>query len=274
MKISSGVDGNYYLHRAFSIAGEASPKEGVTRIFLSLVCRDLLRVKAQEFVVAFDGREVFRYKLYPQYKANRKEDRVGGASTTKDIIYQTSLPYLMQVLADLKIPYVQYPNLEADDVLASIAAKYKQVVNLTRDKDAYQYVSDTCRLFISDAKSPYYVDPEYVTQRMGVKPKQMVMYQTLLGDAQDNIPSVARLTPAKVKKICLEYKTLSNFYKSLSKQDRKRFKGQIELNHKLVKLVTDENVKLYKMPKLENTSNFPLSVSRYVDFLYTQRSLF
>lgn len=274
MKISSGIDGNYYLHRAFSTTGEASPKEGVARVFLSLVCRDLLRVRAQEFVIAFDGKDIFRHKLYSEYKANRKEDRVAGANTTKDVIYQTSLPYLMQLLHDLKIPYVQNPTLEADDILASISKKNANVVNLTMDKDAYQYVSETCRLYISNTKTPYYVDPAYVERRMGVPPSLMVMYQTLLGDATDNIPSIAGLTPARAKKLCLEFRTLNNFYKSLSKEDRRRYKDQLELNHKLVKLITKENVNLYKMPKLEDTSKFPASVSRYVDFLYKQRTLF
>lgn len=271
--ISSGVDGNYYLHRAFSVAGKHNPTEGVFRTFLSLVTKDLLRAKARQFIIAFDGNEIFRYKIYQQYKANRKEDKVEGATTSRDIIYQTSLPYVQQKLLELKLPFIQNPKLEADDILASIAKQYPKVINLANDKDAYQYVTNTAFILETKGKDYKIIRPEDVLARYKVSPELMVMYQTLTGDASDNIPRIANITPSRAVKICNTYKTLTSFYKSLTKEEQKKYKHQLQINYKLVKLVNTENVKLQRMPKLKD-NNLPLATKQYISFLYTQKSLF
>ena len=75
------VDGNWYLHRAYYTINPKyrEVKDALTYSFLSMICKDACMTGCNHLLVAFDGPEVFRYKLYPEYKANRSEAKEGTA---------------------------------------------------------------------------------------------------------------------------------------------------------------------------------------------------
>lgn len=56
----------------------------------------------------------FRHDLYADYKANRSE-------TPEDIV--ASVPYIKQVLEAMRIPVLEIPGYEADDVIARCRRK-------------------------------------------------------------------------------------------------------------------------------------------------------
>lgn len=284
-----GIDGNWYLHRAYSIAGEHDPLDQVAKLFVSMVCRDAMRTRCKRILVAFDGDDIFRYKLDPLYKANRKDkeptkgsgNKAGAVDTTSKI-YTHSLPHLVKVLDILGIKWVQKRDLEADDVLASTAdhATYIFVVG-TKDKDGYQILRPGVSIHDSTAKpEPRTITHKDAEKSKGVPCSKMVMYQTLLGDKIDNIPGFDGLGPKKVQAICLAHDSIKAWYKVADEKDRKflvRNAERLKLNRKLVLLVRDQPEEPAMVPK-DSPSRWPLapnSLHDYVQFLYPKtRGLF
>lgn len=269
------ADGNWYLHRAYSIGSKSNTTTSVFPLFLNMVCRDALRNRATKYQIAFDGAQVFRYTLYPKYKSTRRETK---GDKTQNQIYTETLPYTLQRMQELGISYVQRPELEADDILASAATNLKgRVVLGAKDKDLYQVIRPNVSLYISDAKpEPIHIKEADVKARFGVEPKHMILLQTIVGDKADNIIGLKGYGAKRAADICNTYGSLNAWYaaaedsvKALLRQN----KEQLALNKQLVTLVTTEDVQTFKFPKLSDTQ-LPRSVLAYVDFLYKTRGLF
>lgn len=228
-----GVDGNWILHRAFHTQKFESVNPGtiICRNFVSMVCKDALLAKATRILVGFDGARIFRYKLYPKYKANRDGD---SKSTPYDY-----LDGLMDYLAVCGIPFVQDHEYEADDVLCSLVHQTEGPVFIsTRDKDAYQYVSPRVTLIDSSAKpSPVVTRYKDIESRFGVPPELCLDLQTLTGDSIDNVPRL--LNKAAAIAGLTKYGSLKAWL-AKDAELKKQLAGKgdmLRLNRKLVKLV-------------------------------------
>lgn len=269
------ADGNWYLHRAYSIGSKANTTTAVFPLFLNMICRDALRNRATKYQIAFDGAKVFRYALYPNYKSTRRETK---GDKTQNQIYTETLPYALQQMQELGISYVQRPDLEADDILASAAANLPgKIVLGAKDKDLYQVIRPNVSLYISDAKpEPIHIKEADVKAKFGVEPKHMVLLQTIIGDKADNILGLKGYGAKRAADICNQYGSLNAWYKAASEKEKEMLrynKEQLALNKKLVTLVTTEDVQVFKFPKLDDPQ-LPKSVLAYVEFLYKSRGLF
>ena len=91
----------------------------------------------------------------------------------------------------MRIPILQYPGFEADDVIGTLARRAEregfEVVIVSSDKDMLQLVSDTVSM-LNPAKDDEWYDPRKVKEFMGVRPDQVADLLALKGDAIDNIP--------------------------------------------------------------------------------------
>jgi DNA polymerase-1 len=251
-----GVDGNWYLHRVFHILkGRIDPEHEafgaqLAKAFLAKVCVDALAVRATKLMVAFDGDAVFRYQLFPAYKANRGSN---------DEVYR-NLKIVIKALKKAGVICLQLAEFEADDVLAGLARKYrkeaKRVVLGARDKDAYQYVRDNVILYdsgytVGGRPSPRYLDAEAITNLTGLPPRLHVQYQALIGDGIDNVPKL--VSPVKAKKGLLAHGSIKDWVAAdpeIAKILRKNRK-QLLLNRELVKLRSDLPVKAARIVKDE-----------------------
>lgn len=243
------ADGNWYLHRAYYTINpkHREVKDALVYSFLSMICKDACKTGCNHLLVAFDGPEVFRYKLYPEYKANRSEAKEGTAIREgfKDV-YEY-LPFVLQTLSELDFTWVQPRKFEADDVLCSCASVYCEEFDHifcgTKDKDAYQYLNEKVSLYDSSFKVNGEPKPREITfndvpKLKGVPASKMAAYQCLIGDSIDNIPQV--LHPAKAKKLLKTYPTIKSALKS--EEYRKELLPHLEklkLNAKLVSLRKD-----------------------------------
>lgn len=244
------VDGNWYLHRCFFTLKTSSPNYGekLALMFLGLVCKDAVAVKATHLLVGFDGPNVFRYKIFPQYKATRKTHESSESFTDVQVqakdVYQF-LPDILALLTELKIPFLQPKTFEADDIGCSAAYKYQQYARIivgTKDKDSYQFLSDNVCLYDSSFKKNGKPFPRYITSDLaekikGVPIKSMIAYQCLLGDSIDNIPSI--YTASKAKKLLNTYGSIKNALNQGDEQTKvflKQSLAKILLNQKLVTL--------------------------------------
>jgi DNA polymerase-1 len=282
------IDGNFYLWRTASTYRSRQPIEQILPYnFLSLVTKDALAVQANYLLIAFDGTNIFRYKIDPGYKANRRETsvKVGEAEITKDTVY-SCLPNIFNLLNSVGIPFYQAKKYEADDILASIAYKYhnpdKYLVILgTKDKDAYQYLKPGIRLYDSCLKDktgkpkPRFITYSDVESMKGLLCEQMIDYQILIGDTIDNIPNIKGITPSKAKQILKQYKTIHNWYKSC-KEARELLnpqKDRLILNRKLVTLSTEcpppHDLKEWKLSKQKiDNPHLSKSFHNYYDFIW------
>lgn len=274
-------DGNHLLHRCyFTVKPKVrSVESAITYSFLSILFRDALAVRANHILVAFDGAEVFRYKIFPSYKANRSDH--GGQQAVREgfkDVYEY-LPFLLSTLTELGIAWVQPRTFEADDVMASAAFSYQSFGKVfcgTRDKDSYQFVNERCFLYDSTNKvhgkpKPLVIDAGYVQRKKGVPPSRMRALQTLLGDKIDNIPQI--LTPSKALRAVRTHATLSEAIKN----DEFLQKHTLDLkrNAQLVTLRTDVPMPPYETLKPQKTElpnerkeNLPKSYFAFLEFAY------
>ena len=115
------VDGNSLLHRAFHASARTmyrtpdGAQGWAVRGLLSQLVSAVDRVCADAVVVGFDDRgNSSRKKRWPSYKAQR---------APKPESLERQLDLAVQVLRDLGVVVVVPEGLEADDVLASVAAQ-------------------------------------------------------------------------------------------------------------------------------------------------------
>ncbi|MDR0968770.1 MAG: hypothetical protein LBL99_04045 [Holosporaceae bacterium] len=207
------VDGSGFIYRAYYATPQLTDREGrpVGAIFgfCSILISTLEKHKSDLFCVAFDcGRDTFRSKIYSEYKANR-------AATPEDLKMQ--MPLLKDVCGAFGIPTISKKGFEADDIIATYAAKLSdrgyEVRIVSSDKDLMQLVTDNVSMF--DPMKSKFIKEKEVFEKYGVLPSQMIFLQALMGDASDNIPGVKGIGPKTAAKLIGEFKTLDNLYQNI-----------------------------------------------------------
>lgn len=246
-------DGNWVLWRAFHTTKTSRPLEDVLPLRVAdLMCSDALLVRANYFMAAFDGPKNFRKDIYPEYKANR-EGKVGNGQeweqqqSDHEKVY-ACLPVIFERFEHWGLPFYQPRKREADDVLCSIATEHGDHYKIrcgTQDKDAYQYLRQNVQLIDSSSKikngpPARIITAENAEARKGVKIRQMVDLQTLIGDKLDNVLPPPEMGLARAKAILRKYGSVKKWIES--KDEREYCAKHLEhlrLNRKLVKLTTD-----------------------------------
>jgi DNA polymerase-1 len=245
------VDGNWFLHRAFNVTGlRRDAARAINNLMLTLICKDAVRLGASHVAVCFDGPAVFRYSIFPKYKDKRKTHKGsggdGGLGEVEDgpYLYLTSV---LEMLASVGIFAIQRREFESDDLMAGLAHRFADECSLiyvdSHDKDLMQTVRANVYVYYppnNADESPKVFRPNDVKRVWGVLPEQLVGMQTLIGDAIDGIPSIARCSKDKAKKILSKYGSLNAYLKS--KEGRPFWienRQEIVRNHKLVKLEVD-----------------------------------
>ena len=159
--------------------------------------------------VAFDpAGPTFRHVAFEQYKAQRKE--------TPEAI-RLSVPIIKEIINAYRIPILEVPGYEADDVIGTLATEAGkrgiQTYMMTPDKDYGQLVSDNVFIY-----RPKYGDKEF--EVMGVEqvkakfdiqsPSQVIDMLGLMGDASDNIPGCPGVGEKTAQKLIAEYGSIEN----------------------------------------------------------------
>ncbi len=204
------VDGSSYLYRAFhampdlrAVPGDmASPATGAIRGMVSMLQSLRREVRADYAACIFDapGR-TFRDDWYADYKAHR---------TPMPDDLRSQVEPIHEVVRLLGWKVLCVPDVEADDVIGTLArtaaAQGVEVIVSSGDKDLSQLVDE--HVTIIDTMNGKKRDVAGVTAEFGVPPNLMVDYQTLVGDAVDNVPGVDKVGPKTAAKWLLEYGSL------------------------------------------------------------------
>jgi DNA polymerase-1 len=200
------VDGSSYLYRAFHALPELRNARGEPTGAVYGVANMLRKLASQYHARAracvFDAKgKTFRDEQYPQYKANR-------TAMPDDLGVQ--IEPLKELIAALGWPVLSIEGVEADDVIATLAAeatrKGWRCVISTGDKDLAQLVDEGVTLV--NTMSNETLDPQGVKAKFGVPPERIVDYLALTGDPIDNIPGVDKVGPKTAARWIQQYGSL------------------------------------------------------------------
>ncbi|WP_199514492.1 DNA polymerase I [Nucisporomicrobium flavum] len=156
--------------------------------FTSMLINMLRDEKPTHIVVAFDvSRHSFRTEKYAEYKAGRSE-------TPQPFLGQVSL--VKEVLQALRIPVVEKPGYEADDVIGTLSCQARDagfdVVISTGDRDAFQLAGEHVTILypVRGVSEVWRMTPEAIEAKYGVPPGRYRDKAALVGEASDNLPGV------------------------------------------------------------------------------------
>lgn len=219
------IDGSSYIYRAYHAIAPLTNSKGVaTNAVLGFVkmVQKLINENCPKYLaIAFDSRgPVFRHELYKEYKANRPP-------MPEDLREQ--LPYIKKFVAASNILMLEEGDVEADDILASIAAKYTcegyKVVIVSGDKDLLQLVDDNVTMF--DPMKNAVMDRAAVEKKYGVRPDQLLDFFALVGDASDNVPGVPGVGPKTAEKLIASHGSLDGLYEQVDTLKQSKMKDKI-----------------------------------------------
>jgi len=236
------VDAYSQIYRAFFAIRSLSSPDGkpVNAIFgFTKMLRKLLAdFQPTHVAVVFDlGPPAQRLAVLPSYKEQRPP-------TPPDLDAQ--LPAIREVLAAMCLPIVELHGEEADDLIATLAAQSaaagSRVLIASTDKDFMQIVSAAIQVVRPDGTL---LDEAGVHARYGVAPTQMADFQTLLGDAVDNIPGVPGVGEKTAAEFLQRFGTLDNLLSRREEIGRPKLReaiashlDRLERNRSLVTLNT------------------------------------
>ena len=207
------IDGSSYIFRAFFGVPNLSNSKGqptnAVYGFLKMLKNTLGIYKPSHIVIAQDSREeTFRKKLYPEYKANRE-------AMPEELSVQ--LPYIQELIDAMNVHSIRIPGVEADDIIASLVKKAEakgfNVTIISGDKDLMQLVTE--RTVMIDTMKNRVYNISGVIEKLGVEPKHVVDYLSLIGDTSDNVPGVRGIGPKGASKLIAEFGTLEDIYNKL-----------------------------------------------------------
>ncbi|PWU02356.1 MAG: DNA polymerase I [Terriglobia bacterium] len=194
--------------------------------------RKLAKQYAPEYIAAVfeSGQPTHRVQEFADYKANRSE-------MPPDL--RDQIPYVRRVLEAMKIPILEYPGFEADDVIGTLARRVEQdgldVVIVSSDKDMLQLVSKRITM-LNPAKDDEWYDTEKVKTFLGVRPEQVADLLALRGDAIDNIPGAPGIGDKGAKDLIDRFGSVEAALERAGEVERKMYRESLQNNVERIRL--------------------------------------
>ena len=198
--------------------------------------------------VAFDpAGPTFRHEAYEEYKAQREE--------TPEAI-RLSVPIIKDIIRAYRIPILEVPGYEADDVIGTLATEAgKQGITtymMTPDKDYGQLVSDKTFMYRPKHSGGFEVmGVEEVKAKFNIESTlQVIDMLGLMGDSSDNIPGCPGVGEKTAQKLITEFGSIENLLEHTD-QLKGALKTKVEANREkiifskfLATIKTDVPIKL------------------------------
>lgn len=242
------LDGNSLSYRAFYAMPALKNKKGLYTNsvygFTLMLERILEDTKPKYALVAFDkGKETFRHKSYEAYKGTRDK-------TPTELVEQFG--YVRELIESYGIKYEEHLDYEADDIIGSYAKMAEkaglEVIIVSGDKDLTQLASDNITVYYTKrgvTEIDYYT-PEFINEKYGLTPQQIIDMKGLMGDKSDNIPGIPGVGEKTAIKLLTEYETVENVLENIDNISGKKLKERLTegkedaiLSKKLATIFTD-----------------------------------
>jgi 5'-3' exonuclease len=248
------LDTSALVYRAFfSLPKTLTDPEGrpinAVRGFLEMVTRLTLDRRPSRIIAAFDDdwRPAYRVEAYAGYKADRPED-------PPELPRQFHV--LREVLDAVGMPVVIAKGLEADDVLATLAAgasdKDRYLV-ITGDRDLVALVRDPQVAVVFPVRGLSEVavfDEAAVIEKYGIPAGLYQDFATMRGDPSDGLPGVAGIGPVRAAKLLNEFGSLDGILgnlDSLPPKQKEAFESArdyLEAMKTVVPMVVDAKIEM------------------------------
>ena len=234
---------SYYAIRTgltSSVTGEATH---AVFGFAGTLIRILMELEAKYIVAAIDTPGgTFRNELYSEYKANR-------SPAPDDLV--TQIHRILQLLEAFGILTLGRPELEADDIIASVTqailddpeAGDVDVSIISRDKDLEQLLCD--RVTMLDLHNDKIVDERSLWETKGIKPSQVIDVLSLMGDTSDNVPGVDKIGLKTAAQLIQQYGSIDGIFENIDeikgkrRENLEKARSQLALAQELVTLKRD-----------------------------------
>jgi len=186
-----------YFRAFFGVPESVTAPDGMPvnaiRGYLDMTATLLTRRRPGRYVACLDldWRPAFRTALVPSYKAHRVAPT--GGETIPDAL-SPQVPVLLEVLAAIGLAVAGAPGFEADDVVATLAARESAPVEIvTGDRDLMALATDNVRvLYIGRGLAKLDdLGPAEVSAKYGVAAALYPDFAALRGDPSDGLPGVA-----------------------------------------------------------------------------------
>ncbi len=207
-------------------------------IFHNMLRKLRTEYKPEYIAAVFESGKTFREESFAGYKANRAE-------MPSDLGEQ--IPYIRSLIEALRIPIVECPGFEADDVIGALACRYSEnfdVVIVSSDKDMLQLVNEHVHMY-NPVKENVWYDPIQTEVFMGVKPGQVADLLALMGDSIDNIPGAPGIGEKGARDLIARFGSVENALDHAGEVERKMYResllnnrDRILLSKKLAKIDT------------------------------------
>ena len=263
------VDGNSLAYRAYYAMPFLTSPEGTNTGavfgFFNMLLKAIEDNTPNYIAVAFDfSKHTFRTEIFKDYKGTRQE-------TPPELREQ--FPIIKELLKKLKIAVFEMENIEADDIIGTLAKSSKTTKNLilSGDRDLLQLIDTNTEVLLTKhgTTSTKSMTLESLKEEMHITPSQVVDLKALMGDNSDNIPGVKGVGPKTAQDLIEAYGTLENVYKHIDelkgslKEKLIKDKEMAFLSYTLAKIKTDVELDF----KLENLKlHYPFDVSIKEDF--------
>jgi 5'-3' exonuclease len=178
--------------------------------FINILRKFLKEHNHDKVVVFWDGNSnsSIRKSIYPQYKANRRQDM-------NDYKYESYLQQkarVKQYLEEIFVRQVEMVNNEADDLIAYYTkiSTDEQIIIFSADKDLTQLISERVTIYSPTSKQ-YFKDGDMITiNKVDIPHTNVLLTKILTGDKSDNIDGIellgektlVKLFPELLEKSC------------------------------------------------------------------------
>ena len=208
------LDGYSLMYRAYHALSTApmSAPDGTPTTAIHGFMMMLMKIIEDEspdlLAVAFDAsRLTFRNDIFDGYKSNR-------ASMPDDMRPQD--PLIRELIERMGITLIEKQGYEADDILGTLSKKANEAgmetLIVTGDRDSFQLIGEGTKILYTrkGITDTVIADEEYIRERYGVTPAQLIDVKALMGDSSDNIPGISGIGEKTALRLISQYGDLES----------------------------------------------------------------
>lgn len=226
------VDGNSVAFRAFyavqnfeSFKTKNGLHTNAILFFNNMLDNIMQKEEPSHVLIAFDaGKTTFRHAFFDDYKAGR-------AKTPGE--FKEQMPYIRELIDAFGIQHYELPEYEADDIIGTLARRVEaddfEVVVVSGDKDLTQLADKNIRVEVTAKGVSELVTytPEFIKEKYGLTPLQIIDMKGLAGDSSDNIPGVTRVGEKTAIKLLAEYGSVEGLYEHIDELKPSKMKENL-----------------------------------------------
>ena len=186
--------------------------------FINTIRKLLEEHNHDKVIIFWDGESnsSIRKSIYPQYKANRRQDM----NEFKYESYLQQKSRVKQYLEEIFVRQVEMTNNEADDLIAYYAklSVDEEIIIFSADKDLTQLISERVTIYSPTSKQYYRYGDMITINKVNIPHQNVLLTKILTGDKSDNIDGIellgektlVKLFPQMLEKSCTIEEILDN----------------------------------------------------------------